>query len=103
LRVVADSFQNAIRIPQGSHVASKWAALLAGPAVKVDLNWRSMFEFTILEVATPEATKDLLLAVLNKNRQLAAELFKWAKEFHLDLVEGWEEQFNRAYGKVSLE
>jgi hypothetical protein len=93
----------AIRIPPSSHVTSKWAALLAGPSVKVDLNWRSMLEFTILEVATPEATKDLLLAVLNKNRQLAAELFKWAKELHPNLVEGWEEEFNRAYGKVSLE
>jgi hypothetical protein len=94
---------NAISIPPSSHVASKWAALLADPELKVDPNWRSMFEFTILEVATPDATKDLLLAVLSKNRQLAAELFKWAKELHPTLVAGWEDEFNRIYGKMSLE
>jgi hypothetical protein len=92
-----------ISIPPNSHVVSKWAALLDDPELKVEPNWGSMFEFTILEVATPQATKDLLFAVLSKNRQLAAELFKWAKGFHLSLVEGWEEEFNRAYGKIALE
>ena len=69
----------------------------------MDANWRSMFEFTILEVRTPEATKDLLFAVLDKNRQLAAELFRWAKALHPNLVAGWEEEFNRVYGRVALE
>ena len=40
--------------------------------------------------------------MLNKNRQVAAELFKWLKGSHADLVAGWEEDFTREYGKASL-
>jgi hypothetical protein len=94
---------NATSIPPNSLVGSKWAALLGDPELNVDANWGSMFEFTILDVATPEATKDLLLAILSKNRQLAAELFKWARELHPNLVAGWEEEFNRIYGKITLQ
>jgi len=94
---------NAMSIGTDSHVTSKWDALLAKSELKIDPNWRSMLEFTILDLATTQATRDLLFALLGKNRQLAAELFKWVKQFHSNLVAGWEQEFNRTYGKISLE
>jgi len=94
---------NAMSIGTDSHVSSKWDALLADPELKIDANWRSMLEFTILDLATAQATRGLLFAVLGKYRQLAAELFKWAKQFHPNLVDAWDEDFSRMYGKISLE
>ena len=49
-----------------------------------------MLEFTILEVGNAEATLELLLAILNKNRHVAAELFKWMKRSYPDLIVGVE-------------
>jgi hypothetical protein len=94
---------NAVSIGTDSGVASKCDALLADPELTIDPNWRSMLEFTILDLATTQATRDLLFAVLRKNRPLAAELFKWIKQLHPTLVAGWEEEFNLTYGRISLE
>jgi hypothetical protein len=90
-------------IAAGLSFASKWKSLLSKPTLKIDANWGTMLEFTILEVGNAKTTRELLLAILSKNRQVAADLFKWLRDSHPDLVAGWAEDFTRAYGKASLE
>ena len=90
-------------IRAGSTSRSKWNSLLSDPAIQIDANWRAILQFTILEVRNVHATEDLMFAVLNKNREVAGDLFNGVKGFHPDLLEGWADDFTRAYGEAALE
>ena len=43
--------------------------------VTFDENWRSLLEFTLIDLAYPEEIEDLLFVVLDKNLKLAGKLF----------------------------
>ena len=69
----------------------QWQTLLNEDNVTVDINWRSILEFTIFELGTKQASevKDLLFAVLKKNKDVAGELFNWLQYLYPNLCESW--------------
>lgn len=81
---------------------SVWERLLTDPRIEIDQNWRTMLEFAILEIGSPEETRKLLLIILTKSPSLAAALFRWTRDFDSLIVAGWSDEFSKAYGKATL-
>jgi len=81
------------------YFARQWRDLLA--EAPVNDNWRSMLEFAILRPMTVEGTRDLLYALLEKESELARDLFNWMEEEHPQLTQGWANDFDRRYGKLT--
>ena len=82
----------------------QWQTLLNEDNVTVDINWRSILEFTIFELETKHASevRDLLFAVLKKNEKVAGELFNWLQYSYPNLCESWTDDFTRSFGAATL-
>jgi hypothetical protein len=85
-----------------NHVADRWQDVLREGRIVVDDNWLQMLEFVVLRLNRPDAAKNLVLAILQKNRNLSGNLFKSIKRSRSGLVLSWEDDFNREYGKLTL-
>ena len=80
----------------------RWVDVLSDPEVTVDETWRSMLQFVILDMQSPDAAKEMFFYLPEKDERLAKSLFRWTKAVRPALVEPWEDDFNRHYGEVVL-
>lgn len=84
------------------HFGPRWVDILGDHQVTVDETWRSMLQFVILDMKSPDEAKEMFFYLPEKDERLAKSLFRWTKAVRPALVEPWEEDFNRHYGEVVL-
>jgi HEAT repeat protein len=86
----------------------RWRELLNKNNNKLNSNWLSMFRFAVLELAKTDGIevsndiRDFVFAVLRRKPELAAELFRWVKDFQPNLIDGWANEFMKLYGEKLL-
>jgi hypothetical protein len=80
----------------------RWRELLADSGVAADANWRPMLEF-VLPRLNPTDVKEMLDVILNRNLELAHDLFTWLRSNHPRLCENWADDFTFAFGLRSLQ
>ena len=84
------------------HFSPRWQELLK-EKVEIDVNWRPMLEFSLLNVKSSEEKRDLLFGVLTKNSGLAGELFNWLCTHQNASTIDWTDDFKRKYGEAMLQ
>ncbi|AUX48236.1 uncharacterized protein SOCE26_097670 [Sorangium cellulosum] len=82
--------------------APRWRDVLAEDRGKVDSNWRSMLEFALLHLDSPDEARALLDALLAQDHRVASEVFNWADRSHQRLTAAWADDFKRSYGEALL-
>lgn len=80
----------------------RWQSLLFADETTLDVNWRPMLEFSLLNNSDSDSVKQLAYGVLVKNKALAGELFKWISMTRPNLCDGWADEFRRRYGEMML-
>lgn len=83
------------------YFAPRWRDLLAKQAA-VDFNWQPMLRFTLFYLDKSEEIRDLFLALLDKNKFLAIDLFKWLNTSNSDLGKEWSLSFEQKLGQAML-
>lgn len=85
------------------YFSPRWQSLLHSKETELDINWRPMLEFVVLERINAEEARSLLYSVLIKNKRVAGELFKWLRQGYPELCQPWADEFKRRYGELMLE
>lgn len=84
------------------YFAPRWKELLGSEKTTVDVNWRPMLEFVILQFEHNEEIRDLLLALLPKNKRLAGDLFNWVRNNQPDACQNWSDEFKQGFAEAML-
>ena len=74
------------------YFASGWRERLDAE-VAIDTNWLEMLKFAIQLINRSDEVRSLLFTILDRNIDIAKELFKWLSETRPDLCEGWTDEF----------
>jgi hypothetical protein len=83
------------------YLAPRWNELLDGEKpVRLDANWNSTIKFVTLVYDNTDDRKKLLFSVLQKNSQVAKDVFNWLEKEHPTLVADWSSEFDRNYGRT---
>ncbi len=69
----------------------------------VDINWLEMLKFSVASINRSEEVKELMFAVLQKNKSLAQQLFKWIRDNNPSLCDKWTGEFTNKVGEAVLE
>ncbi|MCP5106380.1 MAG: hypothetical protein GY950_23545 [bacterium] len=75
------------------YVGPRWREFLLDNEMYVDFNWRAMLEFVIISQGSSEEIKELLFAILEKNKILARTLFEWLGIHYPALCKSWLREF----------
>jgi hypothetical protein len=85
------------------HVVPSWIKICHDPSYAVELSWKPMFEFVVLDLlAQSQSLRELMFMLLDRNTRLGGELFSWSARTVPHAVIGWEEEFKTAFANLSL-
>lgn len=62
-----------------------------------------MLQFSVESINSSEVVKNLLFVLLDKNKKIAGELFKWVNASFRDYSENWDTEFKLKYAETNLE
>ena len=85
------------------YFGSRWRELILDDEVVIDTNWLEMLKFAIQLINRSDEVKGLLFTILDKNTDIAKELFKWLRKTRLDLCQSWTDEFKLRLGEAILE
>jgi ligand-binding sensor domain-containing protein len=84
----------------------RWKELLKNNETVIRSDWKSMLELTILGLKDKEnfsdEIKDLIFLVLDSNRELAKDLFRWLKDSNPEICTDWEHDFHTKLGAAEV-
>jgi len=62
-----------------------------------------MLQFSVESINSSEVVKNLLFVLLDKNKKIAGELFKWVNASFRGYSVNWNAEFKQKYAEVDLE
>jgi len=83
------------------YFVSRWRDLLVKQAA-VEFNWEPMLRFALFYINTSEEIRDLFFALLERNKFLAIDLFKWLNISKPGLGKEWSYWFEQKLGQAML-
>ena len=74
-----------------------WQRTLTDQTINIDMNWRAMLEFAVLEICEPVEVGKLFGLTPKRNTRLAGELFKWLEQAQPPMMSPWSDDFKRVW------